>query len=353
MQLANNSGESLYLAGGMATMNRVLELIFSRLVLLLMLLAVPLLIAVGIMYLQPRQYEASATLIALRRYEVVGATGPESDLTATPAVTQAAAITEILQTQSVALAIAHASNLASNYSVSEQANQAQLDVDMFNDISAHVLVVASGPNVVTITYDNKKPKMAQAVVQAVVTQYGSFSAAFATNEAQQLLLIYQEQLQQAQDASTQANNAQTNYLRDHPFATEAKDPYLNALAATAQNDLATVGTVQGQIDGIKNEMATIGVGSNTLFAVVDQPKTATNPISRSKTLIEGVVIGLVVGLLACILFVIIMMRRDRTIYSVADLQRITEAPVLLQIPQMPPRVVAQTMDRLDSGGLLL
>jgi hypothetical protein len=86
-------------------MNRVLELIFSRLVLLLMLLAVPLLIAVGIMYLQPRQYEASATLIALRRYEVVGATGPESDLTATPAVTQAAAITEILQTQSVALAI--------------------------------------------------------------------------------------------------------------------------------------------------------------------------------------------------------------------------------------------------------
>jgi len=46
---------------------------------------------------------------------------------------------------------------------------------------------------------------------------------------------------------------------------------------------------------------------------------------------------------------VVMMRRDRSIYSVADLQKLTETPILLQIPQMPPRLLAQTVDRLESG----
>lgn len=330
-------------------MQRVLEIVFSRWLQLIALLVVPLVIALGIVLAQPRQYEASATIWALRRYEVVGATGAESDLNATAAETQATAITEILQTKTFALAIAQKSKLASTYSTSAQANKDQLDSAMFDDISTHVTATPVGAYIVSITYDNKTPAAAQAVVKAVIDEYGTTAAAFATSESKQLLLIYQEQLQQAQDASNQATAAAATYLREHPSAAIDKDPQYAALTTSATNALGNVTQIQGQIDTINNTIQTIGVGSNTLFTVVDQPATSASPISRTKTLIEGVAIGAVVGLLACIIFIVIMMRRDRTIYSVADLQKITEAPVLLQIPHMPPRILAQTVDRLESG----
>ena len=329
-------------------MQRVLEILFSRWLQLIALLVVPLVIALGIVLIQPRQYEASATIWALRRYEVVGATGAESDLNSTPAETQATAITEILQTKTFALAIAHQANLASTYSASARSNQDQLDSAMFDDLSAHVTATAVGGYIVSVTYDNKNPAIAKAVVKAVINEYGTSAAAFATSESKQLLLIYEEQLQQAKDDSNQATAAAT-YLREHPNAAADKDPQYEALATSATNALGNVTQIQGQIDTLNNTIETIGVGSNTLFTVVDQPATGASPISRSKLLIEGAAIGAVVGLLACIIFIVIMMRRDRTIYSVADLQKITEAPVLLQIPHMPPRILAQTVDGLESG----
>lgn len=330
-------------------MQRVLEIVFSRWIQLIALLVVPLIIALGIVLAQPRQYEASATIWALRRYEVVGATGAESDLNASAAETQATAITEILQTKTFALAIARQANLASTYSASARSNQDQLDSAMFDDLSTHVTATPVGAYIVSITYDNKRPDIAKAVVKAVIDEYGTSAAAFATSESKQLLLIYQEQLQQAQDASKKATAAAATYLRENPGADTNKDPQYEALATAATNAVGNVTQIQGQIDTINNTIQTIGVGSNTLFKVVDQPAAGVNPISRSKTLIEGVAIGAVVGLLACIIFIVIMMRRDRSIYSVADLQKITEAPVLLQIPHMPSRILAQTVDGVDSG----
>lgn len=330
-------------------MQRVLEIVFSRWIQLIALLVVPVVIALGIVLAQPRQYEASATIWALRRYEVVGATGAESDLNATAAETQATAITEILQTKTFALAIARQANLASTYSASARSNQDQLDSAMFDDISTHVTATPVGAYIVSITYDNKSPAIAKAVVKAAIDEYGTSAAAFATSESKQLLLIYQEQLQQAQGASKTATAAAATYLREHPGADTNQDPQYQALTTAATNAVGNVTQIQGQIDTINNTIQTIGVGSNTLFKVVDQPATGASPISRSKTLIEGVAIGVVVGLLACIIFIVIMMRRDRSIYSVADLRKITEAPVLLQIPHMPSHILAQTVDGVESG----
>lgn len=331
------------------TMQRALETIFSRWIQLIVLIVVPFAIAMGYVLMQPRQYEATATLWALRRYEVIGATGAESNLAATPAETQATAITEILQTRVFALAIGHQANLASAYSASVRSNQDQLESDIFDDISAHVVATAVGVNVISITYDNKSAVIARAVVKAVIDQYSISAAQFATSESKQLMVIYQQQLAQAQDASNQATNTASTYLRQHPGASTSKDPEYAVLANNASTALATVNQIQGQIDVINSTLQTIGAGSNTLFMVVDQPSTGANPISRSKVLIEGAAIGAVAGLLAAIIFIVIMMRRDRSIYSIADLQRITETPVLLQIPQMPPRILAQTVDRLESG----
>jgi uncharacterized protein involved in exopolysaccharide biosynthesis len=250
------------------------------------------------------------------------------------------------------VAIGHEANLPATYSASTRANTALVDETIFNDISTHVQATDIGYNLISITYDNPSPAVAQRVVQAVVNQYGISASQFATGESQQLLLIYQQQLQQAQAASSQATSAAATYLRSHPDATIQNDPHYNVLQNNATNALSSVNSVQDIISQINTEMATIGSGSNTLFSVVDKPSAGSRPVSRTKVLLTGGAIGLTVGLLACIVFIVIMMRRDRSIYSVSDLQRVTGAQVLMQIPQMPTIILAQSAQRLEGGGRL-
>lgn len=329
-------------------MQRVLEIVFSRWLQLAALFFVPLVIAIGVVYAQPRQYQASATIWALGRYTVVGVTGPESDLTSTPAETQTIAITEILQTKTFALTIAHEANLASTFDKATQSNPATLDSAMYTDISTHVQATAVGYNLISITYENKSQTVAQSVIKAVVQEYGISASQFAVSESKQLLLIYQTQLQQAQAASKQATSAAQTYLREHPGTTAQQDSQYSDLQTSATNAQATVTNIQSTINDIKNEVATIGPGSNTLFTIVDAPALGFQPVSRMKSLLTGGGIGLAVGLLFCIAFVVIVMRRDRAIYSVSDLQKITEAPILMQIPQMSHRLLTQTVERLDA-----
>lgn len=328
-------------------MQRVLEIVFSRWIQLLALFALPVVIAAGIVMTQPREYQASATLLALRRYSVVGATGAEQDFSATPASTQTTALMEVLQTKSFDMAVAQDANLAKTLPPSVQESPDQLDSAIFDDLSTHVTPTTVGYQVLSITYVNRSPAVAKAVVAAVVKEYGVFASQFAVSESQQLLLIYQDELLQTKSAAQKAADAVANYLRDHPNATTSRDPFFAELQSNADSAQQAVTSVQNQIDQINNTVLTLGTDTNTLFKVVDAPATAAQPVSRTKILLTGGAIGLVIGILFCILFVVVVMRRDRSIYSVTDLQRITEAPILMQIPRLSPRLLAQTVERLD------
>ena len=88
-------------------MTRTLEAIFRHPLQLLILIILPPIIAVAVAYfMTPRTYQSTASVWALQRYFVIGATGPESNLAAFPAQTQATALTELLQTRTFALAVA-------------------------------------------------------------------------------------------------------------------------------------------------------------------------------------------------------------------------------------------------------
>ena len=92
-------------------MTKVIEVLFHHKWRLLVLLALPILVSGAIAFKQPRTYEASAGLWALRRYEIIGATGPEADLTSTPAETQTTTVSEFLQSKSFVLAVAYDTDL--------------------------------------------------------------------------------------------------------------------------------------------------------------------------------------------------------------------------------------------------
>src|SRR5260370_442274 len=101
--------------------------------LLFLLLLLPGL-SVALVYFLPRSYQASTSLWALRRYIIIGATGPEPDLQATPAETQATALNELLQSRSFALTVANATSLASTLSASVRQDAQQRDDALYQDI---------------------------------------------------------------------------------------------------------------------------------------------------------------------------------------------------------------------------
>ena len=80
-------------------MRRTLEAIFRRpLQLLRVILPLPLL-SLTIVYIPLHAYRTTACLWALHRYEIIGDTGSEGDLVATPAETRVTALSELLQSR--------------------------------------------------------------------------------------------------------------------------------------------------------------------------------------------------------------------------------------------------------------
>lgn len=321
-------------------MRRILELVFRHWVKAIGLLVIPVIIALGIVWVQPRQYQAAATLWALQRYSVIGATGPEANLYATPASTQATALTELLQTRTFDLAVAKETNLASSFDAATRADPNTLNDAIVKEISTKVVPTPVGFNLYEIDYTSKDPQIAKQVITAVVSQFGAAATSFSTEAARQLIQTYQDELTQAEKSANTATEASTNYLLDHPRATAATDPVYSQLLQQAQGAQANVGSLEGKITSLNQQLATVGDGSQGLYTVVDAPRVNTQAVSRLKTIELGAGIGVAVGLLAVTLLLVALARRDRSVYAPEDLRRIMDLPVALEIPELPGMIVA-------------
>lgn len=321
-------------------MRRTLEAMFRHPWQLLILIVLFPVVGVAVTYgIVPKTYQSTASLWALHRYQVIGATGPESDLTATPSQTQATALTELLQTRSFVQLVVQGIDLAPSLDLSASvvADPQQLQDALFNEISTHVLVVAANYNLFKLSYINRNPQVAQQVVQSVIRNFGSQSLGLSVVEGQHLLASYQVQLLDAKQEVDNAVNAEAKYLARHPElvaspAKQASDPQYQQLEAARVQAQTNVQNIQNNINLIQQSISATGGSATTLFQVIDAPQIL--PVSRSKSYLVGGGIGLGMALFADVVFLIILVRRDRAIYSANDLQDIVTIPVLMQLPRL-------------------
>lgn len=336
-------------------MRRTLEAIFSHLFLLLILLVVLPGVGFGVAYYLPRTYLSTASLWALQRYEVISATGVESDLTATPADTQATALSELLLSRTFALAVANATNLPSTLDASIRADPQLRDNALVTEI-AKVQAVSQGYSLFTISYQSNNPQVAQQVVQAVIQKYGSQSQILTVAEGQQLLNNYSVELAQAQKEAFAAAAAEQQYLLAHSSletlivrsgqqSAIAEDPQYALLNQQTQQAQAAAQTIQSDIAVVKQEMGTQGGTASSLFKVLDPPNFPVRPVSRLKTLLLAAGIGLGGALLAIVIYLVILVRRNRAVYTAADLQKVAPISVVMQFPLLPSVMVPPLLDQ--------
>ncbi len=328
-----------------------LEAIFRHpLRLLLLVLLLPGL-SVAVAFFLPRSYQATASLWALRRYVVIGATGPESDLQSTPAQTQANALTELLQSRAFDLAVASQGDLVSTLSPSDQADPQLRDDALVHDLSTNAIVTATGSNLFVITYTNKSAVVAQKVVQAIVENFDKQTQALTLQEAQLLLDAYNSQLDQAKKDEAAAAAAEAKYIRDNNLTPQelATDPEYGVLHAQTQQAQTTVLNLETQIDTLNQEVATQGNGTQGFFNVLDSPILPTHPVSRVKVLLIAGVLGLVLALLSCLFYVLILVRRDHSVYRQHELEQVASYPILMEMPLLPAKTYALVVHEEESG----
>ncbi len=323
-------------------MRRTLEAIFRHPFQLLALILILPIVGVAILYLVvPRTYQSTASVWALQRYFVIGSTGPESDLLSTPAQTQATALTELLQTRSFVDSVVKGIDLAPTLGLDSAVlnNPPQLEETLFSEVSKHVVVTPSAYDLFEISYINRNPQIAQKIVASVIANYGTQGLELSVAEGQNLLGNYQTQLADAQTNLNNAVTAETQYARAHPNLTQAQlanDPQYALLDSQRLQAQATTQNLHNTINTIQQAINTQGTQAGTLFHVIDAPQVPYLPVSRTKNYLIGGGIGLVVALLACTLYLVIVVRRDRGVYSAYDLQDFVAFPVIMQVPNLTP-----------------
>lgn len=314
-----------------------LEAIFRRpLRLLFFILLLPVLSMV-VVYLLPRSYQATSSLWGLRRYIVIGATGPETDLQATPAQTQATALTELLKSRTFALTIANETKLPSTLSASVRADPQTRDNDLYQEISTNVQVTPSGYNLFEITYTNQNPTIAQQVVEATIHNFDLQSQSFTAVEAQQLLTSYQGLLAKAKQQQDAAAQTESQYIQNNPDESVQDlqiDPQFQLLHAQTLQAEASVQNIENAIDTINQEIAQQGTGSANLFKVLDASAKNVHEVSRVKDYLVGGGVALGLALLACTLYIVISVRRNRVIYTPLGLEKVTPFPVVMELPRL-------------------
>lgn len=345
-------------------MKRTFEAIFHRFILLMILIILLPLLSLVVAYFLPRSYQTTARFWAWHTLQSVSVASqnpstaqqeidPQTDVPITPAQSQANTLSQFLQTYDFDLTITKGTAIASTLGLdtSTLANPQRRDEAIVQDISHHVQVAAQGHNLVSVSYTNHNPAVSQQVVKAVLLHYASQYQSFILTEGQKLLDGYQKQLTVALLEANKAATADAHYRLTHPGLNSdalLADSQYQSLHNQVQIMQAYVTSLQSTIANL-NQTISQNAASDTLFKTLDAP--ATQPVSRTISFLIAGAIGLGTALLACIVYIFFVVRRDRAVvYTAFDLQKVISFPVVTQLPHLSPQVVPVLLNGAAHAG---
>lgn len=327
--------------GREATVRRILEALLRYPLQLLILFALCPIAGIAVVYLTvPKTYHATAILWATHKYDELTATSLDTNDLSTPAETQVTALSELVQTRSFSLTVAREANLVVTLKAQIRDNPQSRDDALVMAISQYVQIQASGYNLFTITYTSTNPQVAQRVVAAIIDNYGQQSQNIAAPGEQNLLGAYQSEFSQAYTNTQKAVTAESQYIQSHPELTQSKlqnNPRYQQLYAQMQHAQLNLQKIQDSIAAVEQDIITHRIIATSLYKVLDTP--TVEPVSRLKILFLGAGAGLAIGVVGSALFIALVIRRDRRVYTSEDLQKVIAYPVVMELPRLSPKTV--------------
>ncbi len=324
-------------------MVRYLETFYRHRLLVIGPLAICLAISLGIVVLQPRTFASTAKIWVDRP---LLATSAPTNIYQTPADEQAAVLQELVKTRSFCILAADrgtlpadlqrdhlkSANDPANRALSllpgQHSNAAPLTQDQLNDlvfqtISHGTTVVASGPNIVTVTFQYAHAGVAAVTAQAIIDQYVDEELTGLRAEAKAAVDFYTGQVAAARTDLSAADTKVLSYLDAHPeqrLPTAIPDASLTQLKLDDDQARQRYQSLQTKLDDAELQAAIVQQSTPNGFRLIDPPLSPNTPVSRLKLLLEGGGAGFGAGLMLSLLCLIGLTLLDTSIRSAQDVE---------------------------------
>jgi hypothetical protein len=209
-----------------------------------------------------------------------------------PAPLESQVVSELLLTSGFDLAVTHGT---------------ESDGRMIGLSPIDVRAVATGPQVLLLSYDGLSPLAARTVLESLISQLGAAGADFGDGIGKTASTLYRHKLTAAKAALAGNQGALSAYASSHPWANAGNSATYRALAGEvqlAQTQLTAIQTASGQA----NEEAADKDGSATL-EVLDRPSLPTDPTTGMAARVSGFISGAFAGFMLSLLALIIITPR--------------------------------------------
>lgn len=330
-------------------MEPYIETLFRhKLLFLFLLIIIPTL---GIGYaIDQRQIDFQSTGTVWAEKPAYLNTGQDWSQYMTPAENQAQNVQEFLQTNSFALDILRQTDLNSQLGTDVLAQQT------LTAFRKNISVRAVGSHLLTISYTDTSPRVAQQVVTAIIDTFNKEVLANATSSGSVTIAFYQKQLDDVNAKLADTTAAIRAYLDAHPELGRPTGDTLNQMIAStsfaAQNPqfvnlVQQQGALQKQqqsyqstIDQLTLSKDAAPIGTQQSFRVMDAPGLPTKPISSLKKFALSIGLGVGAALGFVIAGVVLLTVLDGTARSARTAQRLLGLPAFAPLPLLRSRRAA-------------
>lgn len=287
------------------------RLLLSAPILLAVLIAAALVLSGG------KSYESSASLWVDSPATTDSTLGNLNPALTPPSTQEQNVVTELLATPGFDDAVAHHSLLASYLANSSSGGLSSLLGGGGGSLEAKIIAALGpksvtttvpGPQVLQISYVGPTPAVAQSVLKAIVTQLQNDSSQFSQQHNRAALDYYEGQVQTAAQTLLAARNQAEAYRNSHPGAAP-NDPNLAALTTAETSAGAELSQAQAGLSAAKSTLK--GGTSSNQVQVIDAPSAPVGPTSGKKKQAEGILAGLLAGLVISFLGTMALTRRER------------------------------------------
>jgi hypothetical protein len=239
---------------------------------------------------------ASASASALS--SASGSAQPSASGTAAlagPAALEAEVVSELVLTPGFQTAVARGSLLLPSH-------ESGSNDGGFNNFD--VAAVATGPQVLKLSYTGPSPAVARSVLRSLIRQLGAAGSAFGEGIGKTASAFDRRQLAAANSVVAGNQGSLAAYARAHPNANARNDATLRALASEVR--LADARRASVQAASSRADLEAQSNGGNATIAMVDPPTLPRGPVtglaSKLMAIVGGAFGGAVMSLLALIAF---------------------------------------------------
>jgi uncharacterized protein involved in exopolysaccharide biosynthesis len=215
------------------------------------------------------------------------------------------------------------------------AKQKNRDIAIVADISKKLVPTAAGPDLVSINYTNKSGPAGLQLMQNVLKDAPQEIGKLNQRQSASTLAFYEHQRKTAQQRLDKATSALGHYAKQHHISPAQMadralfDPTFSALYQTAQSAQVAVHNSEQQLTDVSGPNS---LGSS--IQIIDAPGIQPAQVSK-KQLALDLGIGIIVGLLLGIVYVVVTTAADHSLRYSEEVSQLVGLPVLVSTPYVP------------------